>query len=157
MKYLIKIFRKKTLVEDQIIKTQNYLKLVSFFDFYKQDEIDDNNKKVYRISFKKLDKQFEKDVSIPIRNFLNSGGKNLYKKIFNMQRFDENINEVKLIEQTLSPIEYSEIKITKSHLKYVYNYRCQICNTLHRVILSKSQRDKNSIDKKYTRISNGHL
>lgn len=143
----------KTLDDDQIIKTQNYLKLVSFFDFYKKDEPEEDNKKVYRLSFKKLDNQFEKDVSIPIRNFLNSGGRNLYKKLFNMHRFDENINEVKHIEQMLSPIEYSEIKITKSHLKYVYNYRCQICNTLHLVILSKSQRDKNSIDKKYTRIS----
>lgn len=147
----------KTLAEDQIIKTQNYLKLVSVFDFYKQDEIDDNNKKIYRISFKKLDNQFEKDVSILMRNFLNSGGKNLYKKLFNMQRFDENINEVKHIAQTLSPIKYSEIKITKSHLKYVYNYRCQICNKLHKVIFSKSQRDKHAIDKKYTRISDDFI
>jgi len=131
----------KTLDEDQIIKTQNYLKLVSLFDFYKKDEPEEDNKKVYRISFKKLDNQFEKDVSIPIRNYLNCGGKNLYKKLFNMQRFEKNINEVKYIEQTLSPIKYSEIKITKSHLKYVYNYRCQICDTLHLVILSKSQRD----------------
>lgn len=147
----------KTLVENEIIKTQNYLKIVSFFDFYKKNEIDDNNKKVYKINFKKLEKQFEKDVTVPIRNLLHGGGKNLYKKLFNMQRFDENINEVKHIEQTLSPIAYSEIKITKSHLKYVYNYRCQICNTLHYVILSKSQRDKNTLQKKYTRVSSDFI
>ena len=31
----------KALVENEIIKTQNYLKIVSFFDFYKKNEIDE--------------------------------------------------------------------------------------------------------------------
>lgn len=147
----------KALSDNQIIKCQNYLKLVSFFDFYKQNEIDENNKKVYRIGFKKLEKQFEKDVDFPIRNLLNSGRKNLYEKLFNMHRLDENINEIINIEQKLSPIAYSEIMITKKELKYVYKYRCQICNNLHKIILSKSQRDKNILDKKYTRVSNDFI
>lgn len=142
----------KGLIEKDTFSALKHFQNITFLDATKKDEIDDNTKKMYRIDFEKLESSFSKDVRIPLINLTRHSKKYFYKDIFKIQLSSDKDNSINIIEQVLNPIKYNDIIITKKEQSNVYNYRCQICNKLHQVILSKSQRDKNIASKKYKRV-----
>ena len=139
--------------DKEIIKSREHIKIANILDRYKKEDVVEEQKKMYRIDFTRLEKLFLSS-EIPLKKLLRNSKKYFYLDIFKIQLSDKKNNIIEIVDQTLEPIEYKKIQITKNSHKQIFNYRCQICNNLHKVILSKSQRDKNVAIKKYIRVSN---
>jgi len=139
--------------DEKIIKSREHIKIANFLDRYKKDDVIEDQKKMYRLDFLKLEDLFSNS-QIALSKLLRNSKKYFYLDIFKIQLSDNKNNVIDYVDQIFEPIEYEKIKITKNSHKQVFNYRCQICNKSHKIILSKSQRDKNVAVKKYTRVSN---
>ena len=142
--------------DEHIIKSREHMKVANFLDRYKKEGVIEDQKKMYRFDFMKLEKLFLNS-QITLAKLLRNSKKYFYLDIFKIQLSDNKNNVIGYVNQILEPIEYENIQITKNSHKQVFNYRCQICEKVHKVILSKSQRDKNKHVKKYRRVTNDFI
>lgn len=129
-----------------------HFELLSHLNFYKK-EYKKDTKKVFRIDIDYLESSFKNNMKFLLTDLLKNARMNFYRSVFNLQN-DKELDSTNIVEQELKDIAYSEIKINKKDYKNIYQYHCQICNKLHQVVLSKSQKDKHNEVPKYVRVDN---
>ncbi|MFK7779628.1 MAG: hypothetical protein QM490_00560 [Candidatus Gracilibacteria bacterium] len=144
-------FSDNSVSKKSISEMRNHFEIISFLDVYRLEN-NKNERRKFRIDFEKLEKSIHA-TKLPLKLFLRNSKRYFYYDLLNIQKTDSQINEIPCIDQELINIKYDDIKITKKEHKNVYHYKCQICNKMHEVVLSKSQRDKNTPIEKYKHVS----